>query len=130
MMGELFNEKRVRTRKPHRCAYCGDEIPAGTEGVLYEWGFYDGASFSRHTCDACEPTVSRFWDWCGETTDLEESWRYFMEMVADEPYKVRITKDRSGRLAYASCGNCWHSFLPDSSRIPKYCPNCQCETKV
>ena len=130
-MSDLFYEKRVKTKKPHRCAYCGDEIAAGTENVLYEWGIFDGYGFTRYTCDACEPYIKRFWRYhdyeCG--IDLVEAFGYFMEQVADEPYRARIAYDRDGNVAHVNCGNCWHPFPLELLKMPKYCPNCQCKVK-
>lgn len=85
-MSNLFNERQVNaTRKPHRCAYCGNEIPTGSP-ALNEYGIYDSRSFSRYACEVCQPYLGEFSRYLDgdECDDLEEAFAYFMEERNDE----------------------------------------------
>lgn len=52
-----------KTRKPHRCAWCGELIPAGSQAVSFashgwDWDFSSGHMHPE--CNrACEATIDR-----------------------------------------------------------------------
>ena len=80
-MSDLLNERHVKsTRKPHRCAYCGKDIPTGSP-ALNEYGICDNRSFSRYACEECQPLLGDFSRYIGDDycTDLEEAFAHFME---------------------------------------------------
>ena len=68
----------VETRRPHRCAYCGGEIPVGSR-VRVESGKRYGEMFRRYVCDECDPWIETFWHWCpgGECADIEGTFEDF-----------------------------------------------------
>jgi hypothetical protein len=49
---EMYELKRVRVRKPHRCDGCGKTIERG-EHATHHTGLFDGAWFSDYECDDC-----------------------------------------------------------------------------
>lgn len=54
-MSNIGQGERV-TRKPHRCAYCDIEIPAGTRASWWKW-IYDGrigTSYGHRECIAAD----------------------------------------------------------------------------
>jgi len=132
-MGDLFNSKRVKTRKPHHCEYCREEIPAGTSDILYEWGIYDNSAFQRWTCSKCEPYVSRFWltyDPLDEGIcdyDIPDLWIEFMDAVKGEPYEPKSVFSRDGHLVFRKCG-CCGAILDKSDK--RHCKRCGAEIKV
>lgn len=52
-MSTFHNERTVTTRKPHRCEWCGREIPAGFLAV-YSAGKFNGDFYTRYAHPACE----------------------------------------------------------------------------
>jgi hypothetical protein len=67
-MSTIDQGQRV-TRKPHRCAYCDIEIPAGTRTAWWKW-VYDGrlgTSYGHHECIAAD-----HWDAGQSGRDVEE----------------------------------------------------------
>ena len=89
-MSNFFNPSKVlTTRKPHTCAYCGEVIPGGSEGILRESGFYEGAFFSRYECQKCQPFIGEFWEWIDlESANIIQDFCEFMDerhcdLVAD-----------------------------------------------
>lgn len=49
---QLWHEKRVRARKPHRCYECGGDIPVGMVHGRAT-GLYDGSWGTWRRCAAC-----------------------------------------------------------------------------
>jgi hypothetical protein len=81
---DVYEVRRVRCRKPHRCAYCGEPIAAGEEALL-EHGIYEGDPFSRYACQDCEPFLEGFWDWCDcESADIPSDFSCYREVVRME----------------------------------------------
>ena len=131
-MSKLIGSRRVKTRKPHYCMYCGKEIPRGETDILYEYGLLDGVSFKRWTCHECEPFVDRFWaaydrmdegllDW-----QVRELWKDFRREIDGEPFEPVIECDQNGRPLRATCGNCGHilAWREYSMRLPTFCHEC------
>ena len=56
-MPELTS-KEVTCRKPHRCDWCGVEIPAG-ERARYRAGVFDAAFYSGHEHPECHAALLR-----------------------------------------------------------------------
>lgn len=83
-MSGVHNEKRVCTRKEHRCAYCRSVIPKGAT-VRYESGIYDHVPYARYACGECEPNVDAFWKWTHYECEhqLDESFAFFLELRGD-----------------------------------------------
>jgi hypothetical protein len=82
----LFRDKKVVTKKDHRCFGCGGTIPAGST-VSYFSGVSDDGDFSYgHVCPICQIVLEDFdwsdggyceWelineDWCGAARKFEE----------------------------------------------------------
>lgn len=87
---DAYERKTVTPRKSHYCEYCGDPIPAGTPGVEYEHGVFDGEPFSRYACAKCAPYLDEFWDYMGgECGNFTTDWDEFLhechpELLEDE----------------------------------------------
>ncbi len=83
-MSDIHRQMHLRTRKEHRCAYCGSTIAKGSV-VLCEHGVYDHQPYRRYACGKCEPHVDAFWKWCRyECEDpLDESFAYFLELESE-----------------------------------------------
>ena len=71
-----FERKPVKTRKKHWCAYCGEVISAGTDGIKCESGFDDNGPFRRYACAGCDPYVNEFWRWCDCCCENITDWFY------------------------------------------------------
>ena len=89
-MGDFQGDDRfVTTRRPHRCAYCGCEIPSGSR-TRVESGRRRGEMYRRYVCDGCDPWLEAFWHWCpgGECEDVEgafEDFRHWLwEMYGED----------------------------------------------
>ncbi len=51
-------DKRVLTRKDHKCSWCGELIPKGTS-VRFLSGIFDDSFFSSRMHDECDAACSR-----------------------------------------------------------------------
>lgn len=51
-MPSVFNQKKPRARKRHRCCECRGWIEAG-ERYEYSWGIWEGSASSYKTCLGC-----------------------------------------------------------------------------
>lgn len=49
---EIYTEKVVKCRKPHKCSGCEKDIAKGEEAVM-ESGFMDGHPVSNYICLPC-----------------------------------------------------------------------------
>lgn len=58
-MSDFGEWKRVKTRKPHKCAGCFDEIATGTN-VQHWSGEFDGHFSNLYLCDPCNAILSEF----------------------------------------------------------------------
>lgn len=77
---DVYEARRVRCRRPHRCYYCEEPIAAGEEALL-EHGIDEEGPFSRHACRECEPFLEGFWDWCGcESGDVQGEFALYMAL--------------------------------------------------
>lgn len=50
---EMYNEKQVVCRKPHRCGGCGKTIEKG-QAAKHCTGKFDGDFFSVYECEPCQ----------------------------------------------------------------------------
>ncbi len=57
-MSTFHNERRVKTRKPHRCEWCGKPIEVG-ETATYSCGKFDGYFYDRYAHPGCEKLIYR-----------------------------------------------------------------------
>jgi len=81
---DVYEARRVRCRRPHRCYYREEPIAAGEEALL-EHGIDEEGPFSRHACRECEPFLEGFWDWCGcESGDVQGEFALYMNIVRTE----------------------------------------------
>lgn len=93
---DVYEARRVRCRRPHRCSYCGEPIAAGEEALL-EHGIYERDPFSRHACLECEPLLEGFWDWCDcESADIPSDFSCYMSIVRTEGAEVRRDGESDG----------------------------------
>lgn len=83
----LFRDKKVVTKKDHRCFSCMGTIPAGSTVSYFSGTSDDGGDFTYgYTCSICEIVLENFdWsdggycegelvneDWCGAARKFEE----------------------------------------------------------
>ena len=54
---DLFRDKTVKCRKPHKCCLCGIEIKAG-ENARYFSGLFEGVWTDGYECEYCKKFVS------------------------------------------------------------------------
>ena len=54
---ELVREKRLITKKSHKCFGCGREFPKGTD-MKYEVWADDGSAYNSYLCETCCELVS------------------------------------------------------------------------
>jgi hypothetical protein len=55
-MSKFIGFKKIKkTRKPHRCAACGENIKSGS--VAWAWTSVDRGFFVSHVCEACGEDV-------------------------------------------------------------------------
>lgn len=128
---ELYDSKRVKTRKPHTCFLCGRVIEAGKE-ALYESGKWEGDFFRRYTCEDCEPLAGDFWEFVdGETYSPVED---FVAMLQES---INIDKPLSHPLVIdIGCKECgrikvvdwWNEAGNGAETIE--CPRCFSEAEV
>lgn len=65
-----------KTRKPHRCAFCGRIIPVGTPNILHWKGKFDGDFQSSYACHWCEDNQNHLVDdWDNEILDFGDCLR-------------------------------------------------------
>lgn len=79
MACDVYGEVDIKaTRKPHRCAYCNELIPAGSSATK-EHGIFEREPFTRYCCNGCKPHVDDFWRWADyECGNLAEAFGWFM----------------------------------------------------
>jgi len=70
-MGDFGNYKYVKTKKEHRCVYCGRKIPAGLEVRNYKGRFEDFWQ-NWYTCGFCEMVVEPEFNEYGEAISGDE----------------------------------------------------------
>lgn len=65
---DILVDKKVKTRKPHRCFGCNEIIPAKTEDVQFTTIANDGSVYTNYTCTRCEEWINKNRDYfeCGE----------------------------------------------------------------
>ena len=68
---ELYSQKKVKTRKKHKCFICHQNIPAKVE-CLYERGRYEGEFFSRYSHNECANAWIEFNEDAGSNDDWYE----------------------------------------------------------
>lgn len=91
MSCECYQLKSIaKTRKEHRCEFCGEIIPVGSpahmeSGKIDNW---DGF-FRRYCCDRCWPLTDEFWEYVdGECGDpISESFACFLMSENPEMYR-------------------------------------------
>lgn len=48
-----LTDKKVKTRKEHKCFGCGKKFPAGRL-LNYSTGIFEGSFYSNYLCNACD----------------------------------------------------------------------------
>jgi len=111
-----------KTRKPHKCEFCGRTIPAGATNVNHWWGKYDGDFQSSYSCHWCNKNKANlvedgeildFWDCLRENIFYDEFRKYRECDCRDE-------NDMSGNIEdyligddlifkCEDCGKIWHT---------------------
>ena len=87
-MGWAFCEvKHVKkTRKSHKCEFCGRTIPAGSPNI-YNWaGLYEGDFQNSYACHWCEDHESHLVDWDNEILDFWDCLKEDIFWKELEPY--------------------------------------------
>ena len=89
-MGWAFcKEKHIKkTRKSHKCVFCGRTIPAGSPNI-YNWaGLYEGVFQNSYACNWCEDHESRLVDtWDNEILDFWDCLKEDIFWKKLEPYR-------------------------------------------
>ena len=89
-MGWAFCEEKhiKKTRKPHKCVFCGRTIPAGSPNI-YNWaGLYEGDFQNSYACNWCEDHESRLVDtWDNEILDFWDCLKEDIFWKELEPYR-------------------------------------------
>ena len=69
-----------RTRKEHRCAYCGKAIATGSHAYV-EHGVFENAPYRRYCCDRCQPLTDGFWDYVGGECEspISECFEFYLQ---------------------------------------------------
>ena len=52
MASDFYHERKVKTRKAHKCEGCCDKFPPGTE-MAYVTGVFEGEFFYAYLCVEC-----------------------------------------------------------------------------
>lgn len=66
---EIWNQKLVKARKPHKCNCCGVNISPG-EIYLKHFSVFDGQAYAEKMCDPCHTLMCEFseahegFTWC------------------------------------------------------------------
>ena len=89
-MGWAFCEVKhiKKTRKSHKCEFCGRTIPAGSPNI-YNWaGLYEGDFQNSYACNWCEDHKSRLVDtWDNEILDFWDCLKEDIFWEELEPYR-------------------------------------------
>lgn len=76
MSWDFYCEEHVKTRKPHRCEFCGRIIPSRTPNILHWKGMWDGEFQNSYACNWCEDNQKYLVDDSNnEISDFGESLR-------------------------------------------------------
>lgn len=62
-MTELYEEKKVKIRKPHQCCVCLRKIPKGFK-CNYHSGKTEDGFFSYYTCNTCHTIINEYPNVC------------------------------------------------------------------
>lgn len=62
-MTELYEEKKVKIRKPHQCCICLRKIPKGFN-CIYHNGKTEDGFFSYYTCNTCNIILNEYTNVC------------------------------------------------------------------
>lgn len=95
MSCDCYQVKRItKTRKPHRCEYCGETIPKSSSAHS-ESGIFEGEAFRRYCCDRCWPFIYEFWDYVdGEcAAPISEYFAEFLMYENPEAYREIFGED-------------------------------------
>ena len=71
-MTELYNEQKVKIRKPHQCCVCLRKIPKGFE-CNYHSGKTEDGFFSYYTCNTCNIILHEYPDVC------KDNWEEYID---------------------------------------------------
>jgi hypothetical protein len=129
MSWAFCNTRNIKkTRKPHRCIFCGRTIPEGTENV-YNWsGLFEGNFQNSYSCHWCEEHQSRliddydseildFWD-CLREDIFQDKFRRFKDCdcVDERGMTGSIEATLKGDYLIFECDTCkkeWHrEYMP------------------
>lgn len=125
-MSDLFNERTVKaTRKPHRCEYCGKDIPVGSS-ALCEWGIFDGVAFRRYACSNCIPLLNDFWFYNEYEVeyDIRDAFKSFLEVYEDEKTKTKVCSKCGKELPLHSFARRRIDFWACSDGFSDTCKEC------
>jgi DNA-directed RNA polymerase subunit RPC12/RpoP len=68
-----ISQKKVQTRKPHKCFACGREFPKGTT-MVSSTNVFDNRIYTLYTCETCDTLISKHSKWL-----LDEQENYYPE---------------------------------------------------
>jgi hypothetical protein len=108
-----------KTRKPHRCEFCGRIIPAGTLNILNWAGLYDGDFQNSYACHWCEEHQSQLVDdWDNEILDFWDCLKGDIFWKELEPYRPVYGETNGDYFVFKS-------FETDKEMWRVKCPICK-----
>lgn len=83
MSCDCYQVTRIaKTRKPHRCEFCGETIPVGSSAHIESGKGEGGDGFWRtYCCERCWPLTDEFWDFVDGACAMSLS-GYFADFLA------------------------------------------------
>ena len=94
---ELWSERNVRARKPHKCSCCGGSIKAG-EMYIRHFSVGDGSPTSEKCClpcDAMRDEFDKIHTACGTPGYMPELLRYCIDTERDAGNDAMVEKWQS-----------------------------------
>jgi len=127
-MGWDFCNRRIvkKTRKPHRCAYCKREIPAGAKKILNWAGLFECDFQNSYACHWCQSHmndlqddeyIGEFWDDLTDNIFYDEFKKYKeCDCTTDKGFVGNIKAEFDGDYLVWKCKDCgkvWHKeYMP------------------
>ena len=95
-MNTFTNSKIVTTKKVHKCACCGREIPKKSI-VEYTDGMFEGEWMSFYLCAFCKDNVSKFTDDFDNSISTDMFYEWFTdEYITGIFHDSKAVKNKTG----------------------------------
>ena len=118
-MSDFGSYKHVKTRKPHKCIYCGRVIPVGLKARIFK-GMWEGNWQNWYACGFCEKNVEPEYAETSEGINGDEFSEWFWD---SEHFHCNKCENKHGR----HCNN-WDWI--DLTHIKVSCGDCENERIV